>query len=121
MPNVGGKKYDYDADGIVKARAAAIQVVQNPDKHSKKEVADAKAVIAQYAKEQDMKREGNHPSQKEKRKRNVPEAPRPRPKFMYGGMANKKKHSYSNGGSVIDNLTPAQKNMVKKMAAANKK
>ena len=56
MPNVGGKKYDYDADGIVsKARAAAIQVVQNPEGHSKKEVADAKAVIAKYAKEQKAK------------------------------------------------------------------
>ena len=110
MPNVGGKKYDYDADGIVKARAAAIQVVQNPEGHSKKEVADAKAVIAKYAKEQ-----------KAKQKKPMPKAPPSRPQFMYGGMANKKKHSYSNGGSVIDNLTPAQKNMVKKMAAANKK
>lgn len=111
MPNVGGKKYDYDADGIVKARAAAIQVVQNPDKHSKKEVADAKAVIAKYASEQKAKQ----------KKKPLPKAPPSRPQFMYGGMANKKKHSYSNGGSVIDNLTPAQKNMVKKMAAANTK
>ena len=41
--------------------------------------------------------------------------------MMRGGMANGKKHNYFAGGSVVDNLTPAQKNMVKKMAAANKK
>lgn len=41
--------------------------------------------------------------------------------MMRGGMANGKKHNYFAGGSVTDNLTPAQKNMVKKMAAANKK
>lgn len=121
MPNVGGKKYDYDADGVVKARAAAIQIVQNPEKHSKKEVAEAKSVIAKYAKEQDMKRDGNHPSQKEKKPKRMPKAPPSRPQMMYGGMANKKKHNYAIGGSVIDNLTPAQKNMVNKMAAANKK
>lgn len=122
MPKVGGKEFSYDADGIVKARAAAIQVVQNPDKHSKKELAEAQSVIAQYAKEQDMKRDKNHPANKEKRKKPAtPKAPPSRPKMMYGGMANKRKHNYVNGGSVIDNLTPAQKNMVKKMAAANKK
>lgn len=38
----------------------------------------------------------------------------------HGGMANGKKHMYTAGGSVMDNLTPAQKNMVKKMAEANK-
>ena len=41
-------------------------------------------------------------------------------KMMRGGMANKKEHMYVAGGTVMDNLTPAQKNMVKKMAAANK-
>jgi len=41
-------------------------------------------------------------------------------KMMRGGMANKKEHMYVAGGAVIDNLTPAQKNMVKKMASANK-
>ena len=41
-------------------------------------------------------------------------------KMMRGGMANKKEHMYVAGGAVMDNLTPAQKNMVKKMAAANK-
>ena len=41
--------------------------------------------------------------------------------MMRGGMANKKEHMYAAGGSVMDNLTSAQKNMVKKMAAANKK
>ena len=41
--------------------------------------------------------------------------------MMRGGMANKKEHMYATGGSVMDNLTSAQKNMVKKMAAANKK
>ena len=40
--------------------------------------------------------------------------------MMRGGMANKKEHMYAAGGSVMDNLTSAQKNMVKKMAAANK-
>ena len=45
----------------------------------------------------------------------------PKKKMMRGGMANGKKHNYFAGGSVVDNLTPAQKNMVKKMAAANKK
>lgn len=42
-------------------------------------------------------------------------------KMMRGGMANKKEHMYAAGGSVMDNLTSSQKNMVKKMAAANKK
>ena len=48
-------------------------------------------------------------------------------KMMRGGMAKKPRTGstdYRNGGmvmSTIDNLTPAQKNMVKKMAAANKK
>ena len=42
-------------------------------------------------------------------------------KMMRGGMANKKEHMYVGGGSVTDNLTPAQKNMVRKMAAANKR
>jgi len=41
--------------------------------------------------------------------------------MMRGGMANKKEHMYAAGGSVMDNLTAAQQNMVKKMAAANKK
>ena len=41
--------------------------------------------------------------------------------MMRGGMANKKEHMYATGGAVMDNLTSAQKNMVKKMAAANKK
>ena len=41
--------------------------------------------------------------------------------MMRGGMANGKEHMYATGGSVMDNLTSAQKNMVKKMAAANKK
>lgn len=41
--------------------------------------------------------------------------------MMRGGMANKKEHMYAAGGSVMDNLTSAQKNMVKKMSAANKK
>ena len=41
--------------------------------------------------------------------------------MMRGGMANKKEHMYAAGGSVMDNLTSAQQNMVKKMAAANKK
>lgn len=41
--------------------------------------------------------------------------------MMRGGMANKKEHMYAAGGSVMDNLTSSQKNMVKKMAAANKK
>ena len=41
-------------------------------------------------------------------------------KMMRGGMANKKEHMYVAGGAVMDNLTPAQKNMVKKMASANK-
>lgn len=41
--------------------------------------------------------------------------------MMRGGMANKKEHMYAAGGAVMDNLTSAQKNMVKKMAAANKK
>ena len=45
----------------------------------------------------------------------------PKKKMMRGGMANGKKHNYFAGGSVVDNLTAAQKNMVKKMAAANKK
>ena len=38
-----------------------------------------------------------------------------------GGMANGKAHMYVAGGAVMDNLTSAQRNMVKKMAAANKK
>ena len=42
-------------------------------------------------------------------------------KMMRGGMANKKEHMYVGGGSVTDNLTPAQKNMVRKMAEANKR
>ncbi len=41
--------------------------------------------------------------------------------MMRGGMANGKAHMYAAGGSVMDNLTAAQQNMVKKMAAANKK
>ena len=41
--------------------------------------------------------------------------------MMRGGMANGKAHMYAAGGTVMDNLTSAQKNMVKKMAAANKK
>ena len=41
--------------------------------------------------------------------------------MAYGGSVNGKKHMYAAGGSVMDNLTSAQKNMVKKMAAANKK
>jgi len=41
--------------------------------------------------------------------------------MMKGGMANGKSHMYAGGGSVTDNLTPAQKNMVRKMAAANAK
>jgi len=41
--------------------------------------------------------------------------------MMRGGMANKKEHMYAAGGSVMDNLTFEQRNMVKKMAAANKK
>ena len=41
--------------------------------------------------------------------------------MMRGGMANKKEHMYAAGGSVMDNLTSAQRDMVKKMAAANKK
>ena len=41
--------------------------------------------------------------------------------MMGGGMENKKEHMYAAGGSVMDNLTSAQKNMVKKMSAANKK
>lgn len=124
MPKIGGKEYDYDSSGIVKARADAIKIVQNPKGHSKKEIADAKAVIAEYAKKQDAKKAGG--------KKSMPKAPPSRPKmmhggmsnkkpeFMYGGMANKKKHNYSIGGSVMDNLTPAQKNMVKKMAEGNK-
>ena len=40
--------------------------------------------------------------------------------MMVGGMANGKKHMYAAGGSVMDNLTPAQRNMMKKMAEANK-
>ena len=44
-----------------------------------------------------------------------------RPQMMKGGMANGKSHMYAGGGSVTDNLTPAQKNMVRKMAAANVK
>ena len=45
----------------------------------------------------------------------------PKKKMMRGGMANGKKHNYFAGGSVTHNLTPAQKYMVKKTAAANKK
>ena len=41
--------------------------------------------------------------------------------MMRGGMANGKAHMYAAGGAVMDNLTSAQRNMVKKMAAANKK
>jgi hypothetical protein len=44
-----------------------------------------------------------------------------KPAMMRGGMANGKAHMYAAGGSVMDNLTAAQRNMVKKMAAANKK
>ena len=40
--------------------------------------------------------------------------------MAHGGMANGKKHMYAAGGSVMDNLTPAQRNMMKKMAEANK-
>jgi hypothetical protein len=47
--------------------------------------------------------------------------PKPKARMMRGGMANKKEHMYAAGGAVMDNLTSAQKNMVKKMAAANKK
>ena len=47
--------------------------------------------------------------------------PSKKAKMMRGGMANKKEHMYVGGGSVTDNLTPAQKNMVRKMAAANKR
>ena len=41
--------------------------------------------------------------------------------MMRGGMANKKVHMYSAGGSVMDNLTAGQKRMVRAMAADNKK
>ena len=41
-------------------------------------------------------------------------------KMMRGGMANKREHMYAGGGSVIDNLTTKQKNMVRAMAEANK-
>ena len=44
-----------------------------------------------------------------------------KPAMMRGGMANGKAHMYAAGGAVMDNLTAAQRNMVKKMAAANKK
>ena len=41
--------------------------------------------------------------------------------MMRGGMANKKVHMYSAGGSVMYNLTAGQKRMVRAMAADNKK
>ena len=39
-----------------------------------------------------------------KEKHKTPDVPKSKPKMMYGGMANKKKHSYAGGGSVQDKL-----------------
>ena len=44
-----------------------------------------------------------------------------KPEMMKGGMANGKKHMYSAGGSVMENLTPGQRRMVQAMARDNKK
>ena len=49
------------------------------------------------------------------------ELPKLKSEMAKGGMANGKAHMYVAGGAVMDNLTSAQRNMVKKMAAANKK
>ena len=47
--------------------------------------------------------------------------PKKKTAMMRGGMANKKEHMYTAGGSVMDNLTSGQKKMVMSMAKANKK
>lgn len=44
-----------------------------------------------------------------------------KPMMAHGGMANGKKHMYSVGGSVMDNLTSGQKKMVMAMAKDNNK
>lgn len=43
-----------------------------------------------------------------KEKPKTPDVPKSKPKMMYGGMANKKKHMYTAGGSVKD-YRPMQK------------
>ena len=54
--------------------------------------------------EKDMVNVGGKFISPPKKKPKTPDVPKSKPKMMYGGMANKKKHSYAGGGSVQDKL-----------------
>ena len=88
---------------------------------TKAERADARAALDKMDEKeaaQEMSRRARQGASQSKRKVDLPPL---KSEMAYGGSVNGKKHMYAAGGSVMDNLTSAQKNMVKKMAAANKK
>lgn len=120
------------AKAMAKKRVELMNIIRDGDPDSKA-VKDAEAQIARMDKleaEQNAARRAKQSAAARKDK----DVPLPKlksemnkggavkkPAMMRGGMANGKMHMYAAGGAVMDNLTPAQKNMVKKMAAANKK
>ena len=86
----------------------AMKIMENPSDYTVQERKDAKAVLRKY-------------SAVTARDKTTGDKAGIKAQMMRGGMANKKVHMYSTGGSVMDNLTAGQKRMVRAMAADNKK
>ena len=96
------------------------RIIRDGDPDSKA-VKNAKKQLREMDKKeaaQEMSRRARQGASQSKRKVDLPPL---KSEMAYGGSVKGKKHMYAAGGSVMDNLTSAQKNMVKKMAAANKK
>tara|TARA_R100000406_G_scaffold14661_1_gene9216 strand:- start:1567 stop:1959 length:393 start_codon:yes stop_codon:yes gene_type:complete len=96
------------------------RIIRDGDPDSKA-VKNAKKQLREMDKKeaaQEMSRRARQGASQSKRKVDLPPL---KSEMAYGGSVKGKKHMYAAGGAVMDNLTSAQKNMVKKMAAANKK
>ena len=86
----------------------AMKIMENPSDYTVQERKDAKAVLRKYSAVTAKDKTTGDP-------KGI------KAQMMRGGVANKKVHMYSAGGSVMDNLTAGQKRMVRAMAADNKK
>ena len=96
------------------------RIIRDGDPDSKA-VKNAKKQLREMDKKEageEMGRRARQGASQSKRKVDLPPL---KSEMAYGGSVKGKKHMYAAGGSVMDNLTAAQQNMVKKMAAANKK
>ena len=78
------------------------------ENYSPEEIKKARNMMMQDATgpllEEDMVNVGGKFISPPKKKPKTPDVPKCKPKMMYGGMANKKKHNYAGGGSVQDKL-----------------